>query len=306
MHEVWLVEQSARKTLLQLIVKPTYTSAVLGRGGAAAATDITKADHEVGTALAKVPLLCAGEVARHRIIHTVCMHTTWGWQTDAQSSLDTNGYTGAQSVTTSNSTTAEGIGSRSWAHTCVSCGGGAATTTLVAEALHETCAALAKCLLLGTCVVVRGRVIRAGTCSRAQRVSWVDTMGKQLCKCIPKPGCRLLTFSIAPPAAQVAKALHEGFGTQAQRQLLLAGELRRWRHIATGACSSRRCAVTGTSIFMATLQQVLRLLLPVHASLVDGSGQAVSHLAGYSAAAGAPRLDVSHFAEPGRWSLTCK
>ena len=59
---------------------------------------------------------------------------------------------------------------------------------------------------------------------------------------------RMLTCSIASPAAEIAKALHEGLRAQVQRQLLLAGEVCcRW-HIATGACRPEARCLPGTTM----------------------------------------------------------
>jgi hypothetical protein len=54
--------------------------------------------------------------------------------------------------------------------TCVDCGSGTAATALVAEAFHEVSIALAKGLLLRTCVLAQWRVVSAGSCSTAHRV----------------------------------------------------------------------------------------------------------------------------------------
>jgi hypothetical protein len=63
-----------RHTTADGVWNPTYTSRVLGRGGAATAGGVTETDHEIGAALSKVPLLRAREVAWQRNILAGCMH----------------------------------------------------------------------------------------------------------------------------------------------------------------------------------------------------------------------------------------
>ena len=135
---------------------PTYTSCVLGRGGAAAAGGVTETDHEVGAALSKVSLLRAREVAWQRNVDAGCMHTTHAVHMKADR---VSSCMQVQHKHTLACSTSQGP------RTCVDCGSGTAATTSVAEAFHEVSTALAECLLLRTCVLAQWRVVRAGSCN---------------------------------------------------------------------------------------------------------------------------------------------